>query len=77
MSEPRAPGAGPDGKRAAAGAQGAAQSLPPELERRLAAIESGAEAGSDFDAASWIWMILFGVVLPVALLIWGWAGAAR
>jgi hypothetical protein len=48
--------------------------LQPELERRLAAIESGAEAGSDFDAASWVWMILLGVALPVALLIWGWLG---
>ncbi len=53
---------------------GIAESLHPELDRRLAAIESGAEAGSDFDAVSWVWMLLLGVVLPLVLLIWGWVG---
>jgi len=48
--------------------------LDPELERRIAALESGGETGADFDAASWVWMILLGVVLPVALLLWGWFG---
>jgi len=77
MSKPEVAGAEASGKRAGAGAQGIAESLPPELDRRLAAIESGAEAGSDFDAISWVWMILIGVVLPVVLLIWGWVGQAR
>ena len=76
MSKPEAVGDAP-GKRAAAGAPGSAEPLPPELDRRLAAIESGAEAGSDFDAVSWVWMILIGVVLPVVLLIWGWVCQAR
>ncbi len=49
-------------------------SLPAELERRIAALESGAAAGEDFDARSWFWMLLFGVALPVALLLWGWFG---
>jgi hypothetical protein len=48
--------------------------LDPELERRVAALESGAEAGTDFDAASWFWMVMLGVVVPAALLLWGWFG---
>jgi hypothetical protein len=51
-----------------------AEPLDPELERRIAALELGEETGADFDAASWVWMILLGVVLPVALLLWGWFG---
>jgi len=50
------------------------EALPAELERRIAALESGEEAGTDFDFASWCWMILFGVVLPAGLLLWGWFG---
>ena len=46
--------------------------LPPELEERIAAVEARAERGSDFDAASWGWLILLGLALPAALLIWGW-----
>jgi hypothetical protein len=48
--------------------------LAPELERRIAALESGEETGADFDFASWVWMILLGIVLPVGLLLWGWFG---
>ncbi len=48
--------------------------LPAELERRIAALESGAETGADFDVASWVWMILLGVLLPALLLLWGWFG---
>jgi hypothetical protein len=48
--------------------------LDPELERRVAALESGTDAGSDFDTASWFWLVLLGVVGPVALLVWGWFG---
>jgi len=47
-------------------------SFPAELERRIAALESGIETGDDFDAASWCWMILLGIVLPVSLLLWDW-----
>jgi hypothetical protein len=75
MSEPDTVGAAGGGQGARA--RSAAESLPPELERRLVAIEAGGEAGSDFDAVSWVWMILFGVVLPIVLLIWGWVGRAR
>ena len=47
------------------------QALPPELEARIAAFENAAPA-SDFDAASWFWMVLLGVLIPLALLIFGW-----
>jgi hypothetical protein len=45
--------------------------LPPELEARLAAFDSAAPAGG-FDAASWFWMLLLGVALPLGLLVLGW-----
>lgn len=48
--------------------------LERELERRVCALEAGPDAGSDFDAASWFWMVLLGIVGPVALLVWGWFG---
>jgi hypothetical protein len=44
---------------------------PSDLERRIAAFESAAPS-DDFDAASWFWMILLGVALPVLLLVIGW-----
>ena len=46
----------------------------PTLEERIAGIESGEEAGTDFGTDSWLWMILFGVIVPIALLTWGWFG---
>jgi hypothetical protein len=45
--------------------------LPPELEARIAAFESAAPA-SDFDGASWFWMILLGIAIPLFLLVVGW-----
>ena len=45
--------------------------LPQELEARLSALEGGT-ARTDFDAFSWIWMVLLGIVLPIVLLIVGW-----
>ena len=45
---------------------------PPTLELRLAALESQAETGDDFDAASWCWLIFLGVILPTGLIILGW-----
>ncbi|MHB8476982.1 MAG: hypothetical protein ACYDBZ_11940 [Steroidobacteraceae bacterium] len=45
--------------------------LPPDLEARLAAFECAAPPGG-FDAASWFWMLLLGVVIPMALLLLGW-----
>ncbi len=45
--------------------------LPPELEARIAVLEAAA-SDTDFDALSWIWMALFGVVLPAVLIALGW-----
>ena len=45
--------------------------LPPELEARIAALEA-AEVPQDFDASSWFWIILFGIVIPLILLAVGW-----
>jgi hypothetical protein len=49
-------------------------SLPAELEHRIAELETGGQCGEDFDAASLIWLLLLGIVLPAALLIAGWWG---
>jgi hypothetical protein len=49
-----------------------AEDLPPELQERITALEDPALQGSDFDAVSWFWLILLGIVVPVALLVWGW-----
>ena len=45
--------------------------LPEELERRIAAIERDDHDG-DLNALSWFWLLLFGVLIPAALLAWGW-----
>ena len=48
-----------------------APALPPQLEARIAVVESAATT-SDFDASSWFWMILLGVAIPLILLAVGW-----
>jgi hypothetical protein len=50
---------------------GATTELAPDLEARLIAVEAHG-AGADFDRASWVWMLLLGVVLPAVLLVVGW-----
>ena len=47
------------------------EALPEALAARLAAVETHA-VDADFDHTSWIWMVLLGVLLPVALLALGW-----
>jgi hypothetical protein len=54
-----------------AGAPAGETQLPPELEARIAALER-ADRREDFDRLSWVWMILFGIVLPLALMLIGW-----
>ncbi len=49
-----------------------AQSLHPDLERRIAELETEANQGAGFTGIDWMWLILLGVVGPVLLLIWGW-----
>jgi hypothetical protein len=44
---------------------------PRELEARIAAFERAPPA-DDFDAASWFWMILLGVAIPLIMLAVGW-----
>lgn len=46
--------------------------LDPELERRIAELENEANQGHGFTAVDWFWLVAFGVVGPVLLLIWGW-----
>ena len=48
-----------------------APGLPPQLEARIAAFER-APPTADFDAASWFWMILLGLAIPLLLLAVGW-----
>jgi hypothetical protein len=50
----------------------AAPVAPADLPERLAALESGTACGEDFDRASWIWLWLLGVAVPVLLLLAGW-----
>ena len=45
--------------------------LPPELEERVSTLEVS-ESGEDFDAISWYWMILLGLIGPGVLLVVGW-----
>lgn len=44
--------------------------LPSELEARIAELEAD-PIGADFDRISWVWMILFGVALPIVLWVVG------
>jgi hypothetical protein len=50
------------------------EGFPPELERRISALESGDATGTDFDMVSWCWLIFLGIALPIGLLLWGWFG---
>jgi hypothetical protein len=45
--------------------------LPPQLEARIAVLEKAAPT-ADFDAASWFWMFLLGIAIPLILLAVGW-----
>ena len=46
-----------------------------ELEQRLEALANGEQQGEDFDARSWAWLMLLGVILPAALILIGWCFA--
>jgi hypothetical protein len=48
-----------------------APALAPELEARIATFENAAPT-ADFGAAGWFWMVLLGVLIPLAMLIAGW-----
>jgi hypothetical protein len=61
----------PSPERPTAGGGAAAAALPAELESRIASLERAAD-DADFDAASWRWMLLLGVLLPAAAIGVGW-----
>jgi hypothetical protein len=46
--------------------------LPAELARRIDILERDTDDSGDFNRASWLWLLLFGVAVPAALLLWGW-----
>ena len=46
--------------------------LPAALGERLTALERGTACGEDFDRASWLWLGLLGVAVPVLMLLAGW-----
>lgn len=46
--------------------------LPEELARRVEALADESSQGADFDAFSWFWLLLLGLVGPVVLILWGW-----
>jgi len=48
----------------------AKSSLPGDLERRVAALER--IETTDFDRQGWWWMIVLGILLPIALVVFGW-----
>lgn len=49
-----------------------AETLPPELERRITELENPANQGSGFSGLDWALLLLTGVIGPVILLVWGW-----
>jgi hypothetical protein len=46
-------------------------SMPAELERRIEALEQE-HLGCDLDRASWMWLALLGLLLPLGLIVLGW-----
>jgi hypothetical protein len=46
--------------------------LPEELARRIGILTEESAQGRDFDRASWVWLLLLGLVGPVVLIILGW-----
>ena len=61
----------PGPERREPGRDAAAAALPAELEARIALLEGAADT-EDFDAASWTWMLLLGLVLPAVVIAVGW-----
>ncbi len=45
------------------------------LEARLREVEATASP-VDFDRVAWFWMILLGIALPLALIVYGWYAKA-
>jgi hypothetical protein len=47
-------------------------SVPLELQDRIAALEAHRECGDDFDFVSLCWLFALGVLIPIGLLLVGW-----
>jgi hypothetical protein len=47
--------------------------LPDELEKRLEALSEDSAQGADFDLVSWFWLLLLGLIGPIALIIASWS----
>lgn len=43
-----------------------------ELQRRLEILEDPRNQGEGFGTTDWVWLVVLGILFPVALLIWGW-----
>ena len=43
----------------------------PELLDRIATLERDPGA-QDFDRSGWAWLVLFGIAVPLALIVLGW-----
>jgi hypothetical protein len=46
--------------------------IPEELQQRIAILADESAQGRDFDAVSWFWLLLLGLVGPVLLIVLGW-----
>lgn len=46
-------------------------SVESELMRRTRLLEETSQQGEDFDAVSWIWFGILGVICPLILIVWG------
>ncbi|MFG1404317.1 hypothetical protein [Xanthobacter sediminis] len=45
--------------------------LPPELEARIRVLEDPSQQGADFDGKTWFWLVVLGIVVPAAAVVWG------
>jgi hypothetical protein len=46
--------------------------LPAGLEARITELEQPENQGEGFSGGDWMLLLLTGVILPAALLYWGW-----
>jgi len=46
--------------------------LPDELEQRLQTLTEESGQGADFDLISWFWLLLLGLIGPIAVIIASW-----
>lgn len=42
-----------------------------ELERRIALMEDAGNLGAKLESRDWMWLLILGVALPLAFLVWG------